>query len=144
MPYFWRNDMPTAAPFYYRLTDGIRITVRPTFLPDQSIPEQRQYVFAYRVRIENTTQQSVQLLSRRWRIHDSIGEDTVVAGDGVVGEQPLLVPGSVHEYESFCVLKSANGHMEGEYRFVRADTTRFEAVIPRFTLTADEWLGTSS
>jgi ApaG protein len=68
----------------------------------------------------------------------------VVAGDGVVGEQPLLVPGAVHEYQSFCVLKSANGFMEGEYRFIRADTSRFEAFIPRFTLTADEWQGTSS
>lgn len=135
--------MSTAAPFFYRNTDGIRITVRPTFLPEQSIPEQRQYVFSYNVRIENTTKQSAQLLSRRWRIHDSIGEDTVVAGDGVVGEQPLLVPGAVHEYQSFCVLKSANGYMEGEYRFVSADTSRFEAVIPRFVLTADEWQGTS-
>ena len=135
--------MADAAPFYYRNTDGIRITVRPTFLPEQSIPEQRQFVFAYNVRIENTTQQSAQLISRRWRIHDSIGEDTVVAGDGVVGEQPLLVPGAVHEYQSFCVLKSANGHMEGEYRFVGADTVHFEATIPRFTLTADEWQGTS-
>lgn len=136
--------MTTAAGFYYRITEGIRITVRPNFLPDQSIPEQRQYVFAYNVRIENIGQQSAQLLSRRWRIHDSIGEDTVVAGDGVVGEQPLLVPGAVHEYQSFCVLKSANGYMEGEYRFVRADTTRFEASIPRFQLTADEWQGTES
>ena len=132
------------AAFFYRITDGIRITVRPAFLPEQSIPEERQYVFAYTVRIENTTQQSAQLLARRWRIHDSIGEDTVVAGDGVVGEQPLLLPGAVHEYQSFCVLKSANGYMEGEYRFVRADTTRFEAAIPRFTLTADEWQGSSS
>lgn len=71
--------MPSAASFFYRNTDGIRITVRPTFLPDQSIPEQRQYVFMYNVRIENTTPQSAQLISRRWRIHDSIGEDTVVA-----------------------------------------------------------------
>jgi len=136
--------MSGSAPFFYRNTDGIRITVRPTFLPEQSIPEQRQFVFAYNVRIENTTLQSAQLLSRRWRIHDSIGEDTVVAGDGVVGEQPLLVPGAVHEYQSFCVLKSAHGYMEGEYRFIRADSTQFEASIPRFTLTADEWQGTSS
>ncbi|MCC7194070.1 MAG: Co2+/Mg2+ efflux protein ApaG [Gemmatimonadaceae bacterium] len=132
------------AQFFYRITDGIRVTARPTFLPDQSIPEQRQYVFSYNVRIENTTKQSVQLLSRCWRIHDSIGEDTVVAGDGVVGEQPLLVPGAVHEYQSFCVLKSPSGHMEGEYRFIRADTSRFEAVIPRFVLSADERQGTSS
>ena len=56
--------MPATAPFFYRITEGIRITVRPTFLPEQSIPEQRQYVFAYNVRIENTSQQSVQLLFR--------------------------------------------------------------------------------
>ena len=142
--YLARTAMPSTAPFYYRITENIRITVRPKFLPEQSIPEQRQYVFEYNVRIENTGQQSVQLLSRRWRIHDSVGEDTVVAGDGVIGEQPLLVPGAVHQYQSFCVLKSANGHMEGEYRFVRADATNFEASIPRFTLTADEWQGTSS
>ena len=109
------------ATLFYRITDGIRVTVRPVFLPDQSIPEQRQFVFAYFVRIENVGAQSAQLLSRRWRIHDSIGEDTAVAGDGVVGEQPLLIPGGVHEYQSFCVLKSATGFMEGEYRFVRAD-----------------------
>lgn len=120
------------------------MTVRPVYLPEQSIREQQQFVFAYFVRIENVGAQTAQLLSRRWRIHDSIGEDTEVAGDGVVGEQPLLVPGAVHEYQSFCVLKSASGHMEGEYRFVRADSTRFEATIPRFALAADERLGSSN
>ena len=136
------NPMP--ATLFYRITEGIRVTVRPVFLPDQSIPEQRQYVFAYFVRVENVGTQSAQLLSRRWRIHDSIGEDTAVAGDGVVGEQPLLIPGGVHEYQSFCVLKSPSGFMEGEYRFVRADATRFDAVIPRFALAMDESLGSSN
>lgn len=138
------RSVSTTSPFFYRLTDGIRVTVRPVYLPEQSIPEQQQFVFAYYVRIENVSGQSVQLLSRRWRIHDSIGEDTEVAGDGVVGEQPLLIPGAVHEYQSFCVLKSANGHMEGEYRFVRTDDSRFDALIPRFTLAAGEWQGSSN
>ena len=136
--------MPQSAPFFYRMTEGIRVSVRPAFLPEQSIPEQQQFVFAYFVRIENVGSQSAQLLSRRWRIHDSVGEDTEVAGDGVVGEQPLLIPGGVHEYQSFCVLKSASGFMEGEYRFVRADSTRFDAAIPRFALSASEWLGSSN
>jgi ApaG protein len=136
--------MPASSPFFYKITHGIRVQVRPAYLPEQSIPEQQQFVFEYRVRIENVSDQAAQLLSRRWRIHDSIGEDTEVAGDGVVGEQPLIVPGGVHEYQSFCVLKSANGYMEGEYRFQRADATRFDAIIPRFTLAADEWLGSSN
>jgi ApaG protein len=136
--------MSSTGPFFYKMTDGIRVTVRPVYLPEQSIPEQQQFVFAYYVRIENVGTQSAQLLSRRWRIHDSIGEDTEVAGDGVVGEQPLLIPGGLHQYQSFCVLKSSSGFMEGEYRFVRADSTRFDAAIPRFTLAADERLGSSN
>jgi len=120
--------------FYYAQTEGIRITVRPHYLADQSQPALRQFVFAYAVRIENVGAQTAQLLSRRWLIHDSIGLDTEVVGDGVVGQQPVLRPGRIHEYQSFCVLKSPRGHMEGHYRFVREDGSAFEARVPRFDL----------
>ena len=128
--------MPTK-PFYYRLTNSIRITVRPVYVPERSRPSAGQFVFAYFVRIENVGGQPARLLSRRWQIHDSIGEDTVVEGEGVVGEQPTIGPGEVHEYQSFCVLKSMAGHMEGEYFFRREDGTRFAAEIPRFILSVE-------
>ena len=121
-------------PFFYRETSGIRITVRPSFLADQSRPSFGRFVFAYQVRIENVGAQPAQLVSRRWDIHDSIGEDSRVEGEGVVGQQPLVRPGGVYEYSSYCVLKSRDGHMEGAYRFVRADGTTFEALVPRFVL----------
>jgi ApaG protein len=126
------------SPFYYRLTDGIRITVRPVYLPERSNPLKQQYVFAYFVRIENIGSLTAQLRSRRWRIVDSVGEETVVEGEGVVGEQPTLSRGQVHEYQSFCVLKSTSGYMEGEYFFVREDGEKFAAEIPRFHLEANE------
>ena len=128
--------MPRA--FFYRETEGIRITVRPRYVPEQSRPSQRHFVFAYNVRIENVSQETAQLVSRRWLIHDSVGRDTEVEGEGVVGEQPVLAPGRVHEYQSFCVLQSGSGHMEGSYRFVRADGSAFEAQIPRFILDAEQ------
>lgn len=128
--------MPRA--FFYRETEGIRITVRPRYVPEQSRPSQRHFVFAYYVRIENVGQDTAQLVSRRWLIHDSVGRDTEVEGEGVVGEQPVLAPGRVHEYQSFCVLQSGSGHMEGSYRFVRADGSAFEAQIPRFILDAEQ------
>jgi len=124
--------------FFYRETEGIRITVRPRYVPEQSRPSQRHFVFAYYVRIENVSQETAQLVSRRWLIHDSVGRDTEVEGEGVVGEQPVLAPGCVHEYQSFCVLQSGSGHMEGSYRFVRADGSAFEAQIPRFILDAEQ------
>ena len=126
-----------APPFFYRETSGIRITVRPAYLREQSRPAERQYVFVYHVRVENVSGRTAQLMSRRWMIHDAIGEDTEVEGDGVVGEQPVIAPGGIHEYRSFCVLKSPNGYMEGHYRFVRTDGSSFEALIPRFALSAE-------
>ncbi len=124
--------------FYYRITDGVRITVRPTYLPGQSRPSLGHYVFAYTVRIENVVTEPVKLLTRLWRIHDSVGlgEDHEVKGDGVVGEQPRIEEGGVHEYQSYCILKSPNGYMEGHYEFVRDSGVRFLAFIPRFDLNA--------
>jgi len=88
------------------------------------------------VRVENVGPQPAQLVSRRWLIHDSVGEDTEVEGEGVVGEQPLIAPGQVHEYQSYCILKSGEGYMEGHYNFVTPDSTSFSAEIPRFLLSA--------
>jgi len=123
-------------PFYYKESAGVRITVRPVYLKDQSEPAARHYVFAYYIRIENIGHEPAQLISRRWLIHDSAGEDTEVEGEGVVGEQPTIPPGGVHEYQSFCILRSGEGFMEGDYTFVRSDSTTFRAEIPRFILSA--------
>jgi ApaG protein len=55
-----------------------------------------------------------------------------------VGQQPTLAPGETHEYNSFCILKSSRGWMEGSYRFIGADDILFDAAIPRFQLVAGE------
>lgn len=123
-------------PFYYKETYGFRISVTPEYLPSESDPASERYVFAYTVRIENCSGLTAQLMSREWHIVDSIGEEYMVAGDGVVGQQPILLPGDVHEYRSFCVLKSGTGHMSGFYRFVANDQHSFETTIPRFELQA--------
>lgn len=118
------------------MTRGIRITVHPVFLEEQSRPADGRYVFAYYVRIENVGADTVQLRRRRWLIHDAAGEDTEVEGEGVVGQQPVIPSGGVHEYQSYCVLKSTSGYMEGTYTFEQEDGTPLDADIPRFTLTA--------
>lgn len=126
------------APFYYRMTDGIRISVRPAYLRGQSRPTLGHFVFAYTVRIENVGSAAAQLQTRFWRIHDSVGagEDHEVRGDGVIGEQPWIAPGGVHTYQSYCILKSPSGFMEGHYEFTRDDGSAFIAQIPRFDLAA--------
>ena len=123
-------------PYYHRITEGIRVSVRPEFLPEQSLLHLSHYLFAYHIRIENVGSAAAQLLRRHWHIHDDAAGDSEVEGDGVVGEQPRVTPGTSHEYTSFCVLKSPTGWMEGKYHFVRDSGEEFEVVIPRFILNA--------
>jgi ApaG protein len=120
--------------FYYRMTEGIRITAHPYYLAAQSDPLHHRFVFAYRIRIENVGDEAAQLHWRHWYIHDPAVGDSEVEGEGVIGRMPVIPPGGVHEYESFCVLNGPEGHMEGYYEFARADGRRFRAEIPRFHL----------
>lgn len=121
---------------FHRITEGIRVTASPQYLAAQSDPREPRYVFAYRIRIENVGGAAARLTWRHWHIHDPVGGDGEVQGEGVVGEQPLLEPGAVHEYQSFCVLRGPDGHMEGHYVMERPDGTTFHAAIPRFVLAA--------
>ena len=127
--------------FFYKLSNDVRVTVRPWYLAAQSQPAMGRFVFGYHIRIENVGDGPVQLLTRYWLIKDSNGDDTIVEGEGVVGEQPVIAPFRAHEYQSYCVLKSPTGSMEGRYTFVRADGSRFEAEIPRFELDAGATAG---
>lgn len=123
---------------YYRITEGVRVTVQPVYVPGQSAPHAGRYVFAYRIRIENVGTEPAQLVWRHWYIHDPVAGDSEVEGEGVVGQQPVIAPGGVHEYQSFCVLQAPGGSMEGYYQMVRPDGTRFNAAIPKFILQLPE------
>jgi ApaG protein len=119
---------------YEQSTDGIRIWVQPRFSLADSDPADGTFVFSYEITMQNEGKTPAQLLFRHWYIHDSGGDDAEVDGEGVVGEQPLLGPGDSHEYQSFCVLRSPVGYMEGYYTFVRPNGDKFRAEVPRFEL----------
>lgn len=119
------------------VTHGIKISANAEFQELYSRPEQRNYFFSYRIRIENNSDYTVQLMRRHWHIFDSAGTNHEVEGEGVVGQQPVLKPGDYYEYESACNLNSEMGTMVGTYTFVReADGGNFEVKIPRFELMA--------
>lgn len=118
------------------VTEGIVVRVRPDFSLAQSSFEEGRFVFSYQVELQNQGTEAGQLLYRFWHIHDSVGEDQEVEGEGVIGEQPALAPGESHSYQSFCVLRAPSGYMQGHYTFVREDGRRFKVRIPRFELDA--------
>jgi ApaG protein len=119
---------------YEANTQGILVRVRPTYLPDQSEPGERRWVWAYTIEVENHGGEQVQLLSRHWIITDATGRVEEVRGPGVVGEQPVLRPGERFTYTSGCPLPTPSGTMVGTYDMVAAGGARFEVEIPAFSL----------
>jgi len=120
-----------------KVSEGVLISVETFYQADYSNPQQGEYMFAYRISIENRNNFTIQLLRRQWYIFDSNGENREVEGEGVVGEQPVLKPGEQYQYVSGCNLKSEMGKMSGYYQMENLDAkTLFEVNIPPFELIA--------
>lgn len=120
------------------ITEGVKVTVETTYQAEFSSPHQHHYVFTYKVKIENNSAHTIQLLRRKWEIHDAGDATKIVEGDGVVGQQPVLEPGGTHEYVSGCNLKSGLGKMKGNYKMEKLiDGKAIEVQIPEFQLIAD-------
>lgn len=112
----------------------IAISVKTSFLDEQSDPDHARYVFSYTILIKNDGNVPAQLISRHWLITDEHGKVQEVHGEGVVGEQPHLAPGESFEYTSGAVLETAVGTMRGSYQMRDDDGLQFDAEIAPFTL----------
>jgi len=115
-------------------TNGIRVTVMPVYIDERSDPANSRYFWAYRVIVENTSDKTIQLLSRYWKIVDGDGHLEEVRGDGVVGLQPVIKPGEDFSYTSGCPLNCPSGIMEGFYTVQDLDGNLFDVQIPAFPL----------
>lgn len=116
------------------MTRGINVTVQARFSPEHSAPARRHWFFLYTITIANESDVTVQLLSRHWTITDEDGHVEEVRGPGVVGEQPVLMPGESFEYTSGCPLTTPSGHMQGTYQMITPTGEQFDAVVARFHL----------
>ena len=112
----------------------IQIDIRTVYLPGQSAPEEDRYVFAYTVTITNSGSVPARLMTRHWIITDANERTREVHGEGVVGEQPYLLPGTSFQYTSGTILETPVGTMRGSYQMIADDGAEFDAEIPSFTL----------
>ncbi len=120
-----------------KITDGLKVTVDTLYQPEYSNPVNEHFMFAYKVKIENLSDVTVQLMRRYWSIFDSNGTKREVEGEGVVGLQPVIEPGASHEYISGCNLKTDMGSMKGFYSMKKLiDGSELKVNIPEFFLIA--------
>jgi ApaG protein len=115
-------------------THGVRVGASAFFLPAESEPDQKKFIFGYNIVIVNGGDAPAKLVSRHWLIIDANGKEEHVRGPGVVGQTPRLEPGQAFKYQSFCPLKTPWGTMEGSYQFKRDDGSTFDVGIGRFYL----------
>jgi ApaG protein len=117
------------------ITEGVQVSVETFYQEDYSNPLQGEYMFAYRVEIENYNSFPVQLHRRHWFIFDSNATRREVEGEGVVGVQPVILPGETYRYVSGCNLKTEIGRMLGTYQMENLNTREFFTVqIPSFDM----------
>ncbi|GJM03204.1 MAG: protein ApaG [Rhodomicrobium sp.] len=115
-------------------TQAIHVRVEPQFLDEQSSPDDHHFFWAYYVEIENRGVEPVQLCARHWRITDGRGATKEVMGEGVVGEQPTILPGETYSYTSGAPLGTPSGFMGGHYQMERQNGEGFLVDIPIFSL----------
>jgi ApaG protein len=118
-----------------KISEGMEVSVETFYQPDYSNPISGEYMFAYRITIENHNNFSVKLQRRHWHIFDSNGSYREVEGEGVVGVQPILQPGERYQYVSGCNLRTEMGKMYGAYTMENLNNKKtFEVNIPIFEM----------
>ncbi len=121
-----------------KITNRVKVTVTPQFLPNDIAPAGYEYYFSYTIEIENNSDNWLKLVSRHWVIINSDGHKEEITGEGVVGLKPELEPiNGYFRYTSFCPLDTNWGTMEGSYTMVDKDGISHEIEIPRFYLVAE-------
>ena len=113
---------------------NILVEVTTRYLDEQSDPAANRFAFAYTITIRNTGTVAAQLIDRHWIITDGNGKIQEVRGEGVIGEQPLLQPGTSYTYTSGCLLETPVGSMQGSYGMRSEDDEEFRAPVKVFRL----------
>ena len=111
------------------MNNSIRVLVETSYLPDQSNPVERRFVFSYTITIRNEGDAAARLMQRHWIFTDANGKQQEVRGDGVLGEQPRLQPGQGFRYSSGTILETPVGAMEGSYQMETDGGDHFDAPI---------------
>ncbi len=118
----------------------IDVIAETSYISEQSYPEENRYVFAYTITLTNNGLIAATLLRRHWLITDANCKVQEVRGEGVIGEQPHILPGESFRYTSAAVLETPVGCMQGSYQMIADDGVEFDTPIPVFNLSTPNTL----
>jgi len=93
---------------------------------------------------QEVTVSAESVYQQQYSVIDATGARRLVEGEGVVGQQPDIMPGQYHEYTSWVQFETPIGAMRGSYVMQRTDRygrgDLFQVEVPKFLHMAPEVL----
>ncbi|MES2657819.1 MAG: ApaG domain [Verrucomicrobiota bacterium] len=119
--------------------EGLRVKVDDViYMPSLDAPPEKPHPFVYFISIHNDSPVPVTVRGRKWVVHEDEGEITVVEGDGIVGQTPVIEPGGHFSYNSYHVVGRA-AKVSGAFFGETGTGDWVFARIPEFRLEIPNW-----
>ena len=123
-----------------RELQGLNVKVDDViYMPSLEAPEEKPHPFVYFISIRNQSGERVTIRGRKWIVREDDGEVSVVEGEGVVGQTPVIEPGEDFSYNSYHVV-ARNAMVEGAFFGETATGEWVFARIPAFRLEVPGWV----
>ena len=124
----------------YDQLEGLSVRVDDViYMPTLDAPDDKPHPFVYFITILNESTERVRILGRKWVIREEGGEVTVVEGDGVVGQTPVLEPGEDFSYNSYHVT-AVNAGVSGAFFGTTSAGSKVRVRMPDFELELPDWV----
>lgn len=107
------------------------------YMPSLDSPPERPHPFVYFITITNDSPLPVRLYGRKWIVKELRGETTVVEGEGIIGQKPIIAPGEDFSYNSYHVVAGA-AEVTGSF-FGKQGGQQVFTQIPAFHLDVPKW-----
>ncbi|MBK1882181.1 ApaG domain [Luteolibacter pohnpeiensis] len=114
--------------------DGLQVKVDDViYMPSLEAPADKPHPFVYFISIHNDSPLPVIIRARKWVVREKSGEVTVVEGDGIVGQTPMIAPGEHFSYNSYHVV-AESADVSGAFFGETVTGDWFFTRIPEFKL----------
>jgi ApaG protein len=119
-----------------KISEGIKINVEVSYQKERSQPVCKEYLFAYKITIENYNSFAIRLLRCHWHVVDSSAKWQEMETEGIMGGgQPYIEAGNFKHYINWFGIASEIGKAYGYYIMENQFTKEtFNVMIPQIDL----------
>ncbi len=126
-------------PSDYEEIEGFNVRVDDIiYMPSLDAPPEKPHPFVYFITVVNDSTERVRILGRKWVVREQDGEVSVVEGQGVVGQTPILEPGGDFSYNSYHIT-GQSATVSGSFFGITDTGKKVRARIPEMKLELPDW-----